>query len=89
MGREYFSGQRFMKHWEHSPGVRIKGLKRNKVVSFTASDRFIPKQIKFRVLGNVDPTSLRQSPDASAKERDLLRLRKPLAVWSDRKVTAS
>lgn len=34
---------RFMKWFEYSPGFRIKELKRNKVVSFPASDRFIQK----------------------------------------------
>lgn len=43
MGKGYFSGHRFRKWFEYSPGFRIKELKRNKVVRFPASDRFIQK----------------------------------------------
>lgn len=43
MGKGYFSGHRFMKWFEYSPGFRIKELKRIKVVRFPASDRFIQK----------------------------------------------
>lgn len=43
--------------YECSPGIRIKGLKRNEVMRYPASDRIISKHIKPRVLGNVDSTT--------------------------------
>ena len=91
MGRGYFSGHRFMKCFEYSPGFRIKGLKRNKVVRFPASDSFIPKQIKCRVLGNVDSTTLWESLDASTKERDFSSYQGGRAIGEacDHKVIAS
>lgn len=69
--RMFVSGHKFMKCYEYSPGIRIKGLKRNKVVGFAASDRFIPKQTRFRVHGTVDSTTFSQSSEAPTKERDL------------------
>lgn len=54
MGRGYFGGCGFMQCFEYSSGMRIKGLKINKVVRFPASDRFIPRQIKRSVLGTLN-----------------------------------
>lgn len=98
MGRGYFRDHRFMKCCADSAGIRIKGLKRNKVVRFPVSDRCNPQTNQIQSswewrLNNFKSVTRcvihRQWKGTSVHTDKAEPFEKHLAVWNDHKVIAS